>query len=161
MGAATLAWTLLLLAQDLEVGGRKVAVKKLEALPVVENEYSKRYTFDSFENPKLKELREKYRLDEVVAPGKDEFDRQILLLDWTHRQFKKFGRPSASPRGALEILKNVEEGHTFFCAQYGFTLVSAAASLGWVDRALALRRPRACPGAGSPGHSRTEIRSDR
>src|SRR5688572_21454254 len=99
MGPATIAWTLLLLAQDLEVGGRKVAVKRLDAPPYVESEYTKRFTFDSFENPKLKELREKYRLDEVVAPGKDEFDRQVLLLDWTHRQFKRFVRPSANPRG--------------------------------------------------------------
>lgn len=155
---ALLAWT-----QDpatLDVGGRKVAVKTLDALPFVESEYTKRFRFDSFDNPKLKELREKYRLDEVVAPGKDEFDRQILLLDWTHRQFKKFGRPSASPRGALEILKNVEEGHTFFCAQYGATFVSAAASLGWVDRALALRRHRDYPGAGSPEHTSTEIWSN-
>jgi hypothetical protein len=105
-------------------------------------------------------LRTKYRLDEVVAPGKDEFDRQVHLLDWTHRQFRKFGRPSANPRGALEILKAVEEGHTFFCAQYGATFASAAASLGWVDRLLALRRHRDYPGAGSPEHTSTEIWSN-
>jgi hypothetical protein len=143
-----------------EVGGRTAVVRKADVLPLVESEYTKRFSFDSFDNPKLRELREKYRLDEVVAPGKDEFDRQILLVDWTHAQFKKFGRPSANPRGALEILKNVEEGHTFFCAQYGATLVSAAASLGWVDRALALRRHRDYPGAGSPEHTSTEIWSN-
>lgn len=155
---ALLAWT-----QDpatLDLGGRKATVRKFDVLPYVESEYTKRFTFDAYDNPKLKELREKYRLDEVVAPGKDEFDRQILLLDWTHRQFKKFGRPSANPRGALEILRNVEEGHTFFCAQYGSTLVSAAASLGWVDRALALRRHKDYPGAGSPEHTSTEIWSN-
>jgi hypothetical protein len=160
MGAAWLAGALLLLAQDLDVGGRKVVVKKLDALPYVESEYTKRFTFDSADNVKLGELREKYRLAEIVAPGKDEFDRQILLLDWTHRQFKKFGRPSANPRGALEILKNVEEGHTFFCAQYGSTFVSAAASLGWVDRALALRRHKDYPGSGSSEHTSTEIWSN-
>jgi hypothetical protein len=143
-----------------EIGGRTAVVRKADVLPLVESEYSRRFIFDSFDNPKLKELREKYKLDEVVAPGKDEFDRQVLLVDWTHTQFKKFGRPSANPRGALEILKNVEEGHTFFCAQYGATLVSAAASLGWVDRALALRRHRDYPGAGSPEHTSTEIWSN-
>ncbi len=162
----TTALLLLALAQDpapgatLDLGGRKASVRRFDSLPVVESEYSKRFRFDAADNPKLKELREKYRLDEVVAPGKDEFDRQILLLDWTHRQFKKFGRPSANPQGALEILKCVEEGHTFFCAQYGATFVSAAASLGWVDRALALRRHRDYPGAGSPEHTSTEIWSN-
>ena len=165
MNALT-AVVLLMAAQDLKEGGiidlagRKATVRKLEVLPFVESEYTKRFTFDRFDNPKLKELREKYKLDEVVAPGKDEFDRQVLLLDWTHRQFKKFGRPSANPRGALEILKNVEEGHTFFCAQYGHTFCSAAASLGWVDRTLALRRHRDYPGAGSPEHTSTEIWSN-
>ncbi len=144
----------------LDLGGRKVVVKKLDALPFVESDYTQRFKFDSYENPKLKELREKYKLDEVVAPGKDEFDRQVLLLDWTHRQFKKFGRPSANPKGALEILKAVEEGHTFFCAHYADTLCSAAASLGWVDRTLALRRHRDYPNAGSPEHSTTEIWSN-
>src|SRR6185503_5496663 len=142
---------------SLDLNGRKVVVRRFDVLPVVESEYTKRFTFDSFENPKLQELREKYKLDQVVAPGRDEFDRQVLLVDWTHHQFKKFGRPSANPRGALEILKNVEEGHTFFCSQYGATFVSAAASLGWVDRALALRRHRDYPGAGSPEHTSTEI----
>src|SRR5436190_9851312 len=97
-----------------KLAGHSVKLTKIQALPVVESEYTKRFRFDSAENPKLKELREKYRLDDVVAAGKDEFDRQVLLLDWTHRQFKKFGKPTANPRGALEILKDVEEGNTFF-----------------------------------------------
>ena len=155
-----------LLAQDIkegagfDLGGRRATVKKADVLPFVESDYTKRFKFDSFDNPKLKELREKYKLEAVVAAGKDEFDKQLLLLDWTHFQFKKFGRPSANPKGALEILKCVEEGHTFFCAHYADTLVSAAASLGWVDRALALRRHRDYPGAGSPEHSSTEIWSN-
>jgi hypothetical protein len=155
-----------LLTQDLkegavlDLGGRKATVKRLDALPYVESDYTKRFKFDSFDNPKLKELREKYKLDEVVAAGKGEFDKQVLLLDWTHFQFKKFGSPSANPKGALEILKGVQEGHTFFCAHYADTLVSAAASLGWVDRALALRRHRDYPGAGAPEHSSTEIWSN-
>ncbi len=144
----------------LDLGGSRATVRKLDALPYVESEYTKRFKFDSFDNPKLKELREKYKLDQVIAPGKDEFDKQILLLDWTHHQFKKFGTPSAQPQGALAILKCVEEGHTFFCAHYASTFVSAAASLGWVDRALSLRRHKDYPGAGAPEHTSTEIWSN-
>jgi len=144
----------------LEAGGVKAVIRKVDALPYVESEYTRRFKFDTFDNPKLKDLREKYRLEEVVAAGKDEFDRQVLLLDWTHFQFKKFGRPTSNPRGALEILKGVEEGQTFFCAHYGATFCSAAASLGWVDRTLALRRHRDYPGAGAPEHTSTEIWSN-
>lgn len=139
----------------------KANVRKLEVLPYVESEYTKRFRFDSFGNPKLKELREWHRLDEVIAPGKDEFERQVLLMDWTHRQFKKFGRPSTNCHGALAILGAIDDGHTFFCAQYAEVMVSAAASLGWVDRSLALRRHQgANKNGGSTEHSVTEMWSN-
>src|SRR5687767_13930493 len=124
------------------LGGRTATLKRLHTLPYVESEYTRRFKFDVFENPKLKELRTRYQLDEVVAAGKDEFEQQVLLMDWAHQQFKKFGQPSKNVRGALEILKGIEEGHTFFCSQYAQLFVSAAASLGWVDRPLALRMHR-------------------
>ena len=72
-----------------ELGGRTATVTKLETLPYVESEYTKRFKFDAFENPKIKELRERYYLEVVTAPGKDEFDKQVLLMDWVHQQFKK------------------------------------------------------------------------
>ena len=99
-------------------------------------------------------------MDEVVATGKDEFDKMVLLNDWTHQQFKKFGTPSANPKGALEILKSIDEGNTFFCAHYGQVMVSAAASLGWVDRDIALRRHQDSPKSGAPEHTVTEIWSN-
>src|SRR5438105_3886312 len=142
-----------------DLGGRRGTVSVLDMLPYVQSEYSKRFTFDSYDNPKLKELRERYRLDEVVAPGKSEFDRQVLLLDWVNHRFKKFGRPSSPARGALKILEAVDEGNSFFCSHYGDVMVSAAASLGWIDRPLALRRPDKM-GQGSTEHTSTEIWSN-
>jgi hypothetical protein len=145
----------------IDLAGRTVTLKKLETLPYVESEYTKRFKFDSFDNPRLKRLREKYYLDEVIAPGQDEFERQVLLMDWTHKQFKKFGRPSTNCHGALQILNAIDEGHTFYCAHYANVLVSAAASLGWVDRSLALRRHQGANKAGgSTEHSVTEIWSN-
>jgi hypothetical protein len=137
-----------------------VIVRRIDMLPFVENDYSRRFRFDRFENPKLAQLRSGYRLDEVVAPGKDEFDRQVLLMDWTHHQFKKFGQPSTNAAGALSILKGIEDGQTFFCSQYAQVFVSAAASLGWIDRPLALRRHQDHAGGGSTEHTATEIWSN-
>lgn len=145
----------------IRLGARTATLKKLETLPCVESEYTQRFRFDSFDNPKLRELRERYRLDQVIAPGKDEFDRQVRLMDWTHRQFKRFGRPSTNCHGALAILGALDGGHTFFCAQYAEVLVSAAAALGWVDRSLALRRHQGVNRiGGSTEHSVTEIWSN-
>jgi hypothetical protein len=143
------------------LNSHRAVLTKLDHLPFVESDYTRRFKFDSASNPKLKELRERFKLDEVVAPGKDEFDRQVLLMDWTHRQFKKFGKPSTNAKGALEILQAIDEGHSYFCAQYAEVLVSTAASLGWVDRPLALRRHQGVNKAGgSTEHSVTEIWSN-
>src|SRR5262245_16096463 len=76
-----------------DLGGRKGTLKKLDTLPYAESDYTRRFTFDKYENPKLKELRDRYKLEELIAPGKDEFDKQVILMDWAHRQFKKFGQP--------------------------------------------------------------------
>jgi hypothetical protein len=101
------------------LAGKRVVLTRLDALPYVENDYSKRYHFDAYDNPKLKALREQYHLDDVVAPGRDEFDRQLLLLDWVNHRLHKFGKPSSPARGALEILKATDEGNSFFCPHYG------------------------------------------
>ena len=141
------------------LGGREFVATRVDALPYVDNEFSKRFRFDTHDNPKLADLRRRYRLDEVVAPGADEFGRQLLLLDWVNHRFKKFGTPSSRARGALDILEANDAGHTFFCAHYADVFVSAAASMGWVDRPLALRRPDHV-GQGSTEHTSTEIWSN-
>ena len=143
-----------------ELAGHKITILKIDSLPFVDSDYTKRFHFDSFDNPRLKQLRDTYHLEEVVAPGKDEFDRQVLLMDWTHHKFKKFGTPSANPKGALEILQCVDQGHTFFCAHFAKVFVSSAASLGWLDRELALRRHQGVAKGGSSEHSSTEIWSN-
>ena len=144
-----------------DLGGCKAALTQLDSLPGVESDYTKRFKFDSHDNPKLKELRERYKLDEVIASGRDEFEKQVLLMDWTHRQFKKFGTPSTNATSALDILNGIAQGHTFYCSHYAHVLVSAAASLGWVDRELALRRHQGVSKVGgSTEHSSTEIWSN-
>jgi len=133
----------------------------VESLPWVTNEYSARFRYDSADNPRLAALRKRHSLDAVVAPGKDEFQKQLLLMDWTHLQFRKFGKPTSDARGAAEVLAGIEAGNTYFCAQYAQVLVSASASLGWVNRPLALRRHQGVARVGgSTEHSVTEIWSN-
>jgi hypothetical protein len=54
----------------IELNGRKATLTRLDTLLYVESEYTKRFKFDSYHNPKLKELREHYRLAEVIASGR-------------------------------------------------------------------------------------------
>lgn len=141
------------------LGGKPVEVERMEILPLVENDFSRRFKYDQADNPKLKQLREQEKLDAVVAAGKDEFEKQVLLLDWAYRRMKKFGKPTAQPKGALEILRDNDAGHTFFCAHYAQLLVSAGASMGWIVRPMGLKRPDG-RGKGSTEHSITEIWSN-
>src|SRR5688500_17924059 len=73
--------------ETVRVGSAAYRIARLDDLPYVQSEYTRRYAFDSYDNAKLKELRERYRLDEVVAAGKDEFEKQLLLLDWVNHRF--------------------------------------------------------------------------
>ncbi len=143
------------------VAGGLGTVEALETLPLVTNEFSRRFRFDSWENPRLAELRERQHLADVVRSGADEFAQQRLLMHWAHDRFPKFGRPSTNCHGALAILSAIEGGHTFYCAHYAEVLLSAAASLGWIDRPLALRRHQGVNKVGgSTEHSVIEIWSN-
>jgi len=146
--------------QTIDLGPRTATVRKLDVLPYVENKYSKRFVFDGHDNPKLTELRTAYKLDEVVAPGKDEFEKQLLLMSWVRKQIRG-GDPKGlgGMRNAMKILELSKQGQRFFCVQCAAVYVSAAASLGWVARPLALRRPSHLGGS-SPEHSTTEIWSN-
>lgn len=40
------------------------------------------FTWEKFDRPELEELRREFNLEEVVAAGNTEFERQLLLKDW-------------------------------------------------------------------------------
>ena len=120
--------------------GAEVLVKAMDVLPFVKNEFSDRYKFDCFSEESLKTLRKQEKLDEVVAAGKTEFDKQVLLLDWVHKRIKHFGSPPKNaPRDALGILKGVDANQTFNCGYYAEVLRAALLSMGYVARDIGLK----------------------
>ena len=50
----------------------------------------------------LTELRQRYRLDDVIASGKTEFDQVLLLREWVHTRWKHGWTRVPGPRNALE-----------------------------------------------------------
>ena len=127
--------------QVFDLDGRKVTLQKVDMLPVVENEFTSLFTFDRFENPKIKQLREKYKLDEVVAAGKTEFEKQVLLMTWAKKSLP-FGSPPEGKdglRNAQEILEEAAKpGVKFFCVQYASVLLSAVQAMGWPARQVGI-----------------------
>lgn len=121
---------------------------------LVGEEYSKRFTYEKLDNPRIKKLADIYKLKQVIAGGKTEFDQMVLLNHWVYKQFPKFGKPTKNTRDALEILDMAKNGATFFCIQYAATIMSAAYSVGWISRNIALHNLLGDPG--STEHSTAE-----
>ena len=125
--------------QTVTLGGRQVLVRQIEALPYVENGFSKRFSFENYDNPRLKQIREMYRLDEVVAAGKDEYEKQLLLMEWIYNRWD-FGHAKEryNLKDPFEILEFAGREHKFQCMHSAAVMQAVVNSMGWVARQMAI-----------------------
>jgi hypothetical protein len=91
-----------------------------------------------FQRPsdKLKTLRERYKLDEVIAAGKTEFDKLVLLRNWARRQWAcndGFG----GTWDALAIL-GAPEGKKGMCVHFATVFTQCALALGFNARQIVI-----------------------
>jgi transglutaminase superfamily protein len=86
---------------------------------------------DDFHHPRLRLLRTREKLDEVVSTAKTQFEKIVLLRAWAHRQWRIGTTFYYPPWDAVEILdlarKHRNRG---FCAQYAVVLLQACQSMG-------------------------------
>jgi hypothetical protein len=123
-----------------KLAGGEAVVTAMDVLPLVRNEFSDRFKFDCFGAESLKALRKQEKLEAVAAPGKTEFEKQVLLMDWAHRRVRHFGGPPQNaPNDALGILKGVDADQTFNCGYIAEVLREALMSMGYVCRSIALK----------------------
>ncbi len=146
--------------QVVELGELRLRVLEADVLPRLDNAMTRRHRFDHHGNPKLERLREQENLDDLVVGLDGEFQQQLAILAWAQARLPRFGRPTSDVRGALDIIAAADDGHTFYCSYYMDVFVSAAASMGWVTRSLALRVGNNWQGTGSYEHSAVEIWSN-
>jgi hypothetical protein len=125
--------------QELRLGDLKAKVQTYDVLPYVRNEYSSRFVYELFENPQLSRIRQMYRLDDVIAPGKGEFQKQLLLMEWVFNQWD-FGhaRERYDLRDPFEILQYAKREHKFQCMHSAAVFQTLANSMGWVCRQMAI-----------------------
>jgi hypothetical protein len=91
--------------------------------------------FESFDAPGLRELRERERLDEVIAGAKQPFERALLLKDWVAAQWPHSNPNPYPPWNANIILDWIRSGKTGgFCGQYSQVLLQSLASVGMTAR---------------------------
>lgn len=111
------------------------------------------------------QLREEYRLDEVVAGYETEFAAQRALKRWVRSRWNHgWSLAFNTVQDALDILHEVDRGEQFTCGFYSRVFVECARSLGWVARSIGLGvRDIAFPrghNVGNVGHVVPEIWSD-
>ena len=100
------------------------------------------YDFDYADphHPRMRHLREKYRLEEIVALGKTEMEKFALLRQWVRRQWEGWNENEYNycPQwDALEILELAPQNLALgMCTHYAAVFAQCAAALGYHTRAL-------------------------
>jgi hypothetical protein len=95
------------------------------------------YQWESFTNPSVLLLREKYKLEELVNRANDEFTKQLILKDWVY-EILPFGYNIKSDyKNTLEILDDIKDGQ-FYCSHYALIFIQAGISLRWYTRKLGI-----------------------
>lgn len=90
-------------------------------------------------SPRLKFLREKYKLDDVIAPGKTEMEQLMLLRYWVrnqwHTAWKSHPAGWMPPWDSLIILQNRDLPDCLtMCTHYACVFTQCAQALGWNAR---------------------------
>ena len=129
----------------IEASGRAAGAnhREIEVVEAPENALAvSSYPFDYADphHPRMRHLREKYRLEEVVASGQTEMERFALLRQWVRRQWEGWNDNDYNycPQwDALEILelapRNLALG---MCTHYAAVFTQCAGALGYHARAL-------------------------
>lgn len=97
------------------------------------------YEWERFDNPKLDEIKKHFALEEIIAKGKDEFEKQLLLKEWVYKTINRGNqKEDYSYKTATEILRDTENGKVFYCTQFSFVFLQCSLSLGWYSRKLSV-----------------------
>jgi len=89
------------------------------------------FSYEDPSHPRLKALREKYKLDGVVAQGKTELEKLVLLRDWVARQWNWKPPEGHYPAWDAEEILSRPDG---MCVQFAITLIQCYLAMGWQAR---------------------------
>ncbi len=123
------------------------------------------FTYQPYGEPRLAELRKKYRLDEVTAQAANDFEAAVLLRNWTRSRFRRRDyHPKTDNFDALAVLDNRlrnndneafdPDRHIDPCYFFPFLFSQVAVSMGYQARIVQISF------SGYGGHGMAEIWSD-
>lgn len=99
------------------------------------------FTHEPFDHPRLRELRERHRLDDVVRGAESEFALITRLAAWSATRWKRGHLGEQYPAwDALEILEMHADGTPIggFCQQYNLVFLQACESFGIPGRCVSI-----------------------
>ena len=107
---------------------KELRIVKHENPEIIESKYS--FSYESYDEPKLVELRRRYKLDEVVRDAKSEFEKFVLLRDWVKSRWAHGWDESKATDtlDGLALLKDAERGLEFCCGSYVLLFVQCVCS---------------------------------
>jgi hypothetical protein len=93
--------------------------------------------YEDYYSPRVKRLRERYKLDDVVRSETDEWRRILLLRQWIHTHIRiEDQHPTSSKPEAFDILDKALEGGGFHCEHFSIVQDAVLNSFGYVARRL-------------------------
>jgi len=112
---------------------------------------------DTAGNTYLRQLRLDNNLSGLIANANNDRGKALIILNWTHNQWKHDGSNKPSKSDALTILKEAKEGKKFRCVEYGIVSCDALLSLGIKARRLQLKTKDVELCKRSAGHVLAEV----
>ncbi len=95
------------------------------------------FAFENYHSPRMKQLREKYGLDAVVAGETDEWKRILRLRNWIHMHIRiENEHPTRTRQEAFAILDSALAGGVFECTHFSIVQDAVLNSFGYVTRRL-------------------------
>lgn len=139
--------------KDIKVGskitlknGTKATCLGLDNKEIIRTSFP--FFYEKYDNKQLQRLRNQYSLEDIIEPGKNEFEKLLILNEWLVKHIE-FGAPPDIRPDAFHILRYGLNGQTFFCTYLSFTLMQMYCSLGYTARKLT-----------SDGHSTIDVWSN-
>lgn len=113
--------------------GTRITCLGIDNQPVIRSNFP--FFYEQYEHPDLHQLRNQYSLQEIIAPGKNDFEQILLLNEWLVDHVP-FGSPPPIMPQALHVLQHGLNGQTFYCTFLSFTLMQMYSSLGFTARKI-------------------------
>jgi len=122
------------------------------------------FEYEPLDHPRLKKLRELYKLDEVAHGATNELGLMLRLAQWAcnYWDWPNHIGEYYPPWDALEILKPYRDGKPTggFCLQFNLVFLQACESFGFPARAISISQGRCQERLPAGGHEIVELWSN-